>query len=615
VLAVGPGDVVRIVLERQGDVPHVIYWNNPAPPARAEWSPRAGCLIETRLYPGQAIDSLDAWNKAWTAARPQGCRFVPNVFFGHNPLGPHENFLSRFTGYLKCEKAGRYQFATDSDDASFLSIDGRLIVAWPGGHGGAARAEYTGFADLAAGVHRIDYHHAQGQGGCLMSAAWRPPDAPNVHVIEPGAFVPVGRADVGAVETRTGELVPDFLPVNVDQAVLTPDADEYLIRMGFRNLLPEATLAEWSSRWSFGDGTTSDEPSPDHVYMLPGDYEVTLKLVKGYDERMTRMKVHVERDWDRDPKNIALREQFYDVIRAYDVSRMDPEHAWRVTYYFTRIAKRDDAVRAGKALLARGETDLDEKTLTRAVTLYAETMRELGKDYEGARKMLLDYEKRMKGVEHKAALALAAGDIDMWHRKDLEDAEACYRRVIFSYGERAEKQTLRRALVRMGDIYRWRHDAEKSREFLHRAQAIPVDERDPVQKSVRAGFLARTVEELLEKGDMELAYDTLVTWAWEFPADQLEGWWTEFRVRWLIRNKEYPGGIAEVESLLKLNPKSLYAPTLLWLAADCAEATGDRTKAVELLERILTDYPESHDKKKVVERIESLKKPPPARDE
>ena len=320
-----------------------------------------------------------------------------------------------------------------------------------------------------------------------------------------------------------------------------------------------------------------------------------------------------ERDRDRDPKSIALREHFYDIIRTYDVSRMDAEHAYRVMYYFTRVIKRDDAVRTGKVLLARGKTDLDEKTLCKAVLLFAETMRVLGKDYKGARRMLLDYEKRMKNVEHAAALALAAGDVDMWHRKDLKSAEACYRRVIFSYADKAKKLTLRKALVRMGDIYRWSHNAEKAREFLHRAQQIPVDERNPVQKSVRAGFLARSLEELLARGDMAFAYDYLVLWAWEFPEDQLEGYWTELRVRWLIKNKEYPGGIAEVESLLKLNPKSLYAPTLLWLAADCAEALEKRDGAIELLERILTDYPESHEKKKVIERIEQLKKPPPAK--
>jgi TolA-binding protein len=88
----------------------------------------------------------------------------------------------------------------------------------------------------------------------------------------------------------------------------------------------------------------------------------------------------------------------------------------------------------------------------------------------------------------------------------------------------------------------------------------------------------------------------------------LEGYWSSLRIQWLIKNKEYPGGIAEVDSLLKLNPKTLYAPSLLWLAADCAEAMGDKSRAQKLLERVLTDYPEARNKEAVLRRIEELRK-------
>ncbi|HUW57599.1 MAG TPA: tetratricopeptide repeat protein, partial [Planctomycetota bacterium] len=289
-----------------------------------------------------------------------------------------------------------------------------------------------------------------------------------------------------------------------------------------------------------------------------------------------------------------------------DVLRMAPRHAYKAMYYFERVLKREDVVRVGSVLLARAP-DLPEDTLYEAVKLFAETARVQGKDFKGARQMLLAWEKRMKNPEHAAGLALATGDIDMWHLKDLEAAEANYRRVVFTYAEKADRLTLRKALVRMGDLYRWRHDGEKAREFLHRAQSIPVDERDPVQRSLRSGFLARSVEEFLKAGDLEFAYDFLIQWAWEFPEDVLEGYWTELRVKWLIQNKEYPGGVAEVISLLKLNPKSLYAPALLWLAADCAEAAGNKAQAYTLLERVLTDYPEALNKAEVLKRIEAMR--------
>jgi tetratricopeptide (TPR) repeat protein len=606
VLGVDPGDEVRVAFERRGQATHYVYWDNPAARPSPPADLRAGVLFEARSYDGSAVNSLDEMHARWAAAPSQGRRYVDAVHLAHNPLGPSENFLSRFVAYLRVPADGRYTFATDSDDASFLLVDGRLAAQWPGLHRASGYGRHNGTVRLEAGVHRLEYLHAQAGDRLLMNAAWQPPGAKYPVVIPADAFVPVGRASVGRIETAVGPPACDFIATNTGQAVLDPDANHFIIRVHFENLVDAGTLETHSVRWFFGDGTTSTEVSPDHVYLMPGVYEVALVLVKGYDEQKLTTKVAALRDWDRQPKSIDIRETYYPIVRTYDIARMEPRHAYLAMYYFGRTAKRDDVIRAGKVILSRGPT-LPEETLFDAVQLYAETMRVEGEDFEAAKKMLLSYEGRMKRVEHKAALALAAGDIDMWHRKDLDSAEAHYRRVITTYAEEARRLTLRKALVRMGDIYRWRHDGLRAREFLHKAQSIPVDERGPVQRAVRAGFLARSIETFLEKGDMEFAYEYLVTWAWEFPEDQLEGYWTELRVKWLIKNKEYPGGVAEVESLLKMNPKTPYAPSLLWLAADCAEATGDLAKAKALLGRILTDYPEALNKKAVLARLEAMK--------
>ena len=617
VFYVDPSGLAHVVFERKGDAAHFVYWGNPQAAAQPA-AVRAGVLLETRGYDGHEIRSLAEMRKAWAESPTQGLRFVPDIHFGHNPLGPNENFLSRYVGHFRAERDGDCVFATDSDDASFLLVDGKSVVEWPGAHGAAGNASHTGLVALKAGTHQVEYLHAQGGGGLLMTAAWKPPGAAEIAVMPPEAFVPVAKAPVGCLQVGARHAVPgpvaDFLPVNAGQAVLNPEATEYLVKMRFENLSFDARAThasplqanEYACRWSFGDGTTSAAVSPEHVYLSEGDYDVTLILAKGYDERKCTMRVRVARDWDRETGTIDLREAYYDIVKGYDVARMDARAAYRAMYYFERIAKRDDVVRVGQALLERAN-GLEESTLFDAVSLLAETMRVQGTDFKGARKLLLAWEPRMKETGRAAALALAAGDVDMWHLKDLEAAEAEYRRVIFTYAEKADKRTLRKALVRMGDIYRWRHEGEKAREFLRKAQSIPVDDRNPVQRTVRAGFLARSIEEFLAAGDLEFAYEYLVTWAWEFPEDQLDGWWTELRVKWLIKNKEYPGGIAEVESLLKLTPKTPYAPSLLWLAADCAEATGDRPGSVKLLERILTDYPEATNKADVLKRIEALR--------
>ncbi len=596
--------LVHVVFERRGEGQHFVSWGGDAAKPSP---PKAGVLLEIRAYDGHEVNSIADWRAAWDKGKSEGLRFVPQIFYGHNPLGPNDNFLSRFVGWFRAEREGDYLFATDSDDASFLLVDGKPVAEWPGGHGACGNASHSGTTHLAPGVHEIEYLHAQGSGGLLMSAAWRPAGSDRVAIMPPDAFVAVAKASVRGIEKPGAGLVADFLPVNAGESVLDPEATEYIVKMRFENLASEAQLKDYACRWSFGDGTTSAQPSPEHVYLAEGDYDVALILSKGYDERKCAQRIHVTRDWDRETGAIDLREAYYDIVKAYDVARMDARAAYRVMYYFERIAKRDDVVRVGQSLLARAE-GLDEKTLFDAVSLLVETMRVQGADYKGAKKLALSWEPRMKETGRAAALALAAGDIDMWHLKDLESAEANYRRVIFTYAQKADRMTLRKALVRMGDIERWRHEGDKAREFLHKAESIPVDDRTPVQRNVRAGFLARSVEEMLAAGDMEFAYETLITWAWEFPEAQLDGWWTELRVKWLIRNKEYPGGVAEVESLLKMNPKTPYAPSLLWLAADCAEASADKPKALALLDRILSEYPEATNKEAVLKRLEALRK-------
>ncbi|HUU43195.1 MAG TPA: PA14 domain-containing protein, partial [Planctomycetota bacterium] len=316
VMSVTPGGATRVVFERRGTAPHHIYWNNPAAPPRPATPLHAGVLFQSASYDGSAVNTLGEWHARWATARTQGARYVPGIHLGHNPLGPGENFLSRFTGWFRAPVDGDYVFATDSDDASFLLVDSRLVTQWPGAHGATGQARHVGTIRLRAGVHRIEYLHAQSDGGLLMNAAWQPPGTPQPVVMPPEAFVPVERASVGRIERRDGVFVPDFLVTNVGQAVLDPDATQYLVKMHFENLADAATLETHATRWFFGDGTTSTEVSPDHVYLKPGDYDVTLVMVRGYEELKFTAKVQVERDWDREPRTIDLRESYYDIIRT-----------------------------------------------------------------------------------------------------------------------------------------------------------------------------------------------------------------------------------------------------------------------------------------------------------
>ena len=45
-----------------------------------------------------------------------------------------ENFSARFSGIIKVDQAGKYEFSTESDDGSTLSINGKVVVDNSGVH-------------------------------------------------------------------------------------------------------------------------------------------------------------------------------------------------------------------------------------------------------------------------------------------------------------------------------------------------------------------------------------------------------------------------------------------------------------------------------------------------
>jgi hypothetical protein len=99
-----------------------------------------------------------------------------------NPLGDNENFLALYQGPLLAPSDGLYEFASNSDDASYVMIDGQEVVPWTGGRGMdmpnrpmANSWRSRGQIRLKRGVHWVEYGHRQNRGACLARLGWRPP--------------------------------------------------------------------------------------------------------------------------------------------------------------------------------------------------------------------------------------------------------------------------------------------------------------------------------------------------------------------------------------------------------------------------------------------------------
>ena len=70
-------------------------------------------------------------------------------------------------------------------------------------------------------------------------------------------------------------------------------SEVYKLGVKFDNNTSNASRYEWD----FGDGTTSTEKNPEHVYQQAGDYLVKLKAFNGIGERETSQYVYITEDF------------------------------------------------------------------------------------------------------------------------------------------------------------------------------------------------------------------------------------------------------------------------------------------------------------------------------
>ena len=82
-------------------------------------------------------------------------------------------FSVEWTGTIRIPRAGRYLFATESDDGSFLLLDGQLIVDNGGSH---ARRYVAGRVEISrSGVYPLAIRYFNDQYGGMIRVTWQVP--------------------------------------------------------------------------------------------------------------------------------------------------------------------------------------------------------------------------------------------------------------------------------------------------------------------------------------------------------------------------------------------------------------------------------------------------------
>ena len=355
-------------------------------PTSSVWEPKAGVTLETR-YTGKnypECKELSGLLKVWDeVAEPVGKSLVDNVHHsfpihrlvesGSDSAGKKPRLaLYRYEGFFRTEKAGQYIFATASNWASHLLVDGNLVISWPGEHNYRAgiKGEKQGKISLGAGVHKLEYLNYSQWGKMFTLAAWQRPQE-KLGLMARGDFLPVGRFVATAIgykdlakdgdSPRQGQAGASFKWQISDDWRLDQEKAA-LIRMRFDALEAQRNV-DYSYRWKFDDGTIETGESIEHVFLLPEMRTVTLEMLKnGEVIAEVKQKIHVHILWDKiqlEPGNKqafekAISESNFnklpvgDIVNLYSFADGLERQLWRQQAVAALMKRMDELVAESK---------------------------------------------------------------------------------------------------------------------------------------------------------------------------------------------------------------------------------------------------------------------------
>ena len=590
VLMIGPGDEVRVAFAIQAGVTeYYVYYANPSPPKMPrELTVKRGVLLSTWKYPGGSIGTFDKVKRIFAKVETLiGRDFRDRIFMGYNPFGPQDALASTFVAYLKCPKAGKYTFSTSSQNASFLTVDARLVVANGGSHGPQRDIRKRGDVYMNAGLRKLAFYHVSPRGNPVVVVAWRPPGEKRIRVIPPSAYAPIVRGKSGNME-ELGKAAADFIPLHAGEVFMM---NRYYQRYTFQAVQtgPKAgnQVIQWT--WDFGDGERASGPNVQHVYFRNGTHTVTLAGKTRAAALRRRNKIYVTRPWQTVTRNRLESIRDYAKIAAeYSFDKLGPLSMVEAAYLFRRAGDSRALMKVGAAFVSR--RSVEKNTATLLVPMYAEALVSAGQA-KTALDAFLAGAKLESSPVGSAQLLVLAGRVCVEHLNDARKAMELFNLAVRKYGAVSSSIWIRRGRIGVGDAWRLLGDYDKARSAYDTAGPAPP--RKSGGQALARGDFARQIEDYVRRGDLRAAAERIDQWQNAFPADKLDGYWSLLRAKLLVRKKAYLAAAREAEILVRVTPASHHAPELLMLAAEAYRQGGKIPQATATLKRVIKDYPES----------------------
>ena len=578
--------------------PYAIYFGNPRGVSSISAQPRAGLILETRAIPEPDDADVDSWEAAQQTLRKArilfGRDFHHAIFDAHNPFGRQSDYISHYYGYIQCAKGGKYGFATVSDSASFLLIDGKPVAEWPGrGHKiqKVRRGEHSGPVPLEAGVHRIRYVAFSFGGHGRRAAAWAPPGsaAKEWRIIPFSAFTPAAEALVVECNQLGRSVCADF-GWQPRQYLEVGDARMVTVEFTSYSTAAKGTIVRYE--WDFGDGQKSAAQSPVHAFLAGGVHKVKLTVGTGVRKRHSfTAQVDVRPIYGDLNFPRRTRERFLGLVKGYKVATLPTRHLLAYRVLMKASERRREAFDACLELNKRREELEPPQLYEVAMDLGAYYLDPLGEWEPAERHFRLALSQVEEGAaERRLEVRFRLAELYFLHKGDMERAQLAYEDLRRDFPRPHDRR--HRALIRLGDIQRSRGKLPEARRIYEEAEAnARFAPKQP--RAVAEGQFRQQAEAFLRVGEGERALETVDQWEWHLPTRRLDGEGFVLRMKAGL----LLGDLKEVRRLagiyIGFANEVDYLPHAHALAGEAANELGDPEGAREHWQAVLDRWPES----------------------
>ena len=575
VLMAGPADRRTIAFSLFHHVSryYVYFGNDKAPAVRPDlqqikW--KDGLLLESRELPRAAqFQSFETIESAFEKSPAVlGSELIASPFFGINPFGPQDRYVSKVMGQLNAPVDGDYTIALAANDSAGLWIDGKRLLFTSGGR---ANARDNTKLTLTRGPHEFVLYHVNAGGNGWFTVAWIPPRANAYAVISREVFGSAATGTAEPLEEIGKEIVADF---TIHYAGECFTADHYSHRYQFA-AVAALKNPRMQLNWDFGDGQTAAGPAAEHVFMTSGAYPITLTVRIGANSESQTTRLEVSRDWehiaapptDEPPKHSAI-------VAAYDLQKMPAGWLPWVVLLHQR-ANRLDAMLAAAGRLSESPSHSDVPLALLALSETSQTL----DDADRPADMAAVLEKAPAKSDLQPQISRQLARLLMWRTGDFPHAVA----VLEPFAAKGDEEIHRsygQALVLAGH-------ADAGKKVL---EALPI-KGDAAKRAAISGAQARTIEFYITQKEPEAGERAWDRWQELYPADFLEGYSVLLQTR-LMELAHAPLAAAKVaEAFANAVPASSYAPQLLDRAAKLI-APMDKAKSTALHQLLKERYPE-----------------------